>query len=250
MNPREYEALFRTEDRHWWFAALRREIARALERHPAGRPGASLRWLDAGSGTGGLLAHLDLRREAMRVGVDESLDALLLARPRRLRVTAGSVTSLPFPAESFDLVTSIDVLCHRNVEKLPALAEARRCLRGGGILLLQVPAFDWLASEHDRAVWTDRRFRRREVEALVNEAGLAVRESFYRVGVLFPVAAFSRLAKRRQGPERDARSQVRPAAPLANLLFGGLLRFEAATAAAGLRLPFGLSVFCVAQKKP
>ena len=75
-----------------------------------------------------------------------------------------------------------------------------------------------------------------------------VRESFYRIGLLFPAVVLARLAKRRSGPERDVRSQVRPAAPLANLLFGGLLRLEAAAAAAGLRLPFGLSVFCVVQK--
>ncbi len=248
MNPREYEALYETEDRHWWFVALRREIARALERHPAGRPDAAVRWLDAGSGTGGLLAHLELGREATRAGVDESLDALALARRRRLAVAAGSVTSLPFPNESFDLVTSIDVLCHRDVQKGPALADARRCLRSGGVLVLQVPAFHWLASEHDRAVWTDRRFLRREVEKLVREAGLSVRESFYRVGLLLPAAVLARLAKQRAGSERDARSQVRPATPLANRLFGGLLRLEAAAAAAGLRLPFGLSVFCVAQK--
>jgi SAM-dependent methyltransferase len=248
MNPREYEALFQTEDGHWWFVALRREIARALERHLPGRPHAAARWLDAGSGTGGLLAHLELGQETIRAGVDESLDALALARKRRLAVAAGSVTSLPFPDESFDLVTSIDVLCHRDVEKLPALTEARRCLRTGGILVLQVPAFDWLVSEHDRAVWTDRRFRRREVERLIREAGIVVRESFYRIGLLFPAVVLARLAKRRSGPERDVRSQVRPATPLTNLLFGGLLRLEAAAAAAGLRLPFGLSVFCVVQK--
>src|SRR6266496_2867474 len=56
MNPREYEALFKTEDLHWWFVALRREIARAIERYPPGRPHAAARWLDAGSGTGGLRA--------------------------------------------------------------------------------------------------------------------------------------------------------------------------------------------------
>jgi len=248
VNPREYEALFRTEDRHWWFVALRQEVTRAVARHMSSERRRKLRWLDAGSGTGGLLAHLEFGGEATRAGVDESLDALALARKRRLAIAAGSVTSLPFPDESFDLVTSIDVLCHRDVEKLPALAEARRCLRPGGVLVLQVPAFDWLASEHDRAVWTDRRYRRREVEALLREAGFALRESFYRISLLFPAAALARLAKRRAGPERKARSEVRPASPLANAFFGSLLRLESAAAALGLRLPFGLSVFCVAQK--
>src|SRR6266545_4485643 len=219
MNPREYEALFRTEDRHWWFIAVRQEVTRAVARQMSSERRRKLRWLDAGSGTGGLLAHLELGGEATRAGVDESLDALALARKRRLAIAAGSVTSLPFPDESFDLVTSIDVLCHRDVEKLPALAEARRCLRQGGVLILQVPGF-------------------------------ALLESFYRISLLFPAAALARLAKRRSGPERKARSEVRPAPPLANAFFGSLLRLESAAAALGLRLPFGLSVFCVAQKAP
>lgn len=249
MNPREYDALFETEERHWWFVALRGEIARAVERHRPGRSGAPPRWLDAGSATGGLLAFLELPFKMLRAGVDESMEGLALARRRDLRVlAAGSVTSLPFPDESFDLVTSIDVLCHRDVEKLPALVEARRCLRPGGILVLQVPAFDWLASDHDLAVWTDRRFRRREVEDLLREAGFAAREVFYRIGVLFPAAAVTRLAKRRVVAEHDARSQVRPASPLSNAILGGLLRLESAAAVLGLRLPFGLSVFAVAQK--
>ncbi len=250
MNPREYEALFRTEDQHWWFVALRQEVTRAVARHMSSERRRKLRWLDAGSGTGGLLAHLELGQETTRAGVDESLDALALARTRRLAVAVGSVTSLPFPDESFDLVTSIDVLCHRDVDKLPALTEARRCLHSGGILVLQVPAFDWLASEHDRAVWTDRRFRRGEVEELFDRAGFAVRECFYRVGILFPAAVLARLAKRGPGPEDDALSQVRPASSFANALLGGILRLESAAAAVGLRLPFGLSIFCVGQKPP
>src|SRR6266540_606050 len=250
MNPREYEALFRTEDRHWWFVAVRQEVTRAVARQMSSERRRKLQWLDAGSGTGGLLAHLELGQETTRAGVDESLDALALARKRRLAVAAGSVTSLPFPDESFDLVTSIDVLCHRDVEKLPALTEARRCLRTGGILVLQVPAFDWLVSEHDRAVWTDRRFRRREVEELFDRAGFAVRECFYRIGILFPAAVLARLAKRGPGPEDDALSQVRPASCFANALLGGILRLESAAAAVGLRLPFGLSIFCVGQKPP
>src|SRR5512141_1296120 len=68
VNPGEYGALYRTEDRHWWFAAVRRDIARAIERHaPAGE---RLRWLDAGSGTGGLLARLESERLGMRAGLE------------------------------------------------------------------------------------------------------------------------------------------------------------------------------------
>jgi SAM-dependent methyltransferase len=248
VNPREYRALFEVEDRHWWFVALRREVAWTLRRNlPRGAPN-RLRWLDAGCGTGGLLFHLAGQREAFRVGCDSSLEALDLARSRGLRgLVCGSAHALPFASGGFDAITSIDVLCHRGVRKEAALSEAFRCLAPGGVLILQVPAFDWLRSEHDDAVWTDRRFRRGEAETLLAGAGFAVRESFYRVGLLFPAAALRRLlARRRKGA--DARSDVRPAPFWLNALLGGVLRVESAIGAAGPRLPFGLSVFCVARK--
>jgi ubiquinone/menaquinone biosynthesis C-methylase UbiE len=162
MNPREYEALFRTEDRHWWFMALRREIARAVRRNLP--PGERRRWLDAGSGTGGLLASLDAEGIGLRVGLEPASEGLRFSKLRSLRdLVRGSAGELPFADASFHLVTSLDVLCHRFVAKREALAEMRRVLVPGGILVLQVPAFDWLRSEHDDAVWTDRRFGRREV---------------------------------------------------------------------------------------
>ena len=241
MNPKEYEALFEVEDRHWWFVALRREIALALRRHSPPASG----WLDAGSGTGGLLANLHDGAPAFRVGLDSSLLGILLARFRRLAdLAAGSVGALPFPSAVFGLITSIDVLCHRDVEETPALSEMHRCLRPGGVLILQVPAFSWLFGRHDRAVWTNRRFRRGEVERLLEQAGFRLRESFYRMSVLFPAAVLRRLWARRGNVDSD----VRPASAAQNALFGGAARLESALAALGPRLPFGLSVFCVAEK--
>jgi SAM-dependent methyltransferase len=245
VNPREYEALFEAEDRHWWFVALRREIALALRRNAPPAAG----WLDAGSGTGGLLANLRDGAPAFRVGLDSSLQGILLARSRRLAdLAAGSVGALPFPSAVFGLITSIDVLCHRDVEEAPALSEMHRCLRPGGVLILQVPAFPWLFGAHDRAVWTNRRFRRGEVEGLLEQAGFRVRESFYRMSLLFPAAVPRRLWARRPKKGGSARSDVRSASPGANALFGSAARLESALAALGPRLPFGLSVFCVAER--
>lgn len=244
LNPREYRALFEAERTHWWFVALRREIARALRRRGPARG----RWLDAGSGTGGLLAFLDAPIAGLRVGLEWSFDGILPARSRGLASQVrGSASQLPFGEGAFGAVTSIDVLCHRGVAKAAALSESFRCLAPGGVLVLQVPAFDWLRGAHDEAVWTDRRFRRLEVERLLADAGFTVEESFYRLGLLFPAAALRRLlASRRDGP--DARSDVDPASAPENALLSAVLRLESSLAAVGLRLPFGLSVFCVARK--
>jgi SAM-dependent methyltransferase len=248
VNPAEYEALFSVEDRHWWFRGLRREVSRAMARFAPRREG-GLRWLDAGSGTGGLLAG-EAGSGAFRLaaGLDKSWDGLTLARRRRLpALVRGSVSRLPFADASLDLVTSIDVLCHREVDGPDTLSEVARCLAPGGVLVLQVPAYQWLFSEHDRAVWSSRRLTRREVVEMVRTAGLSPRASGYRNSLLFPAAAARRLLSRSRAGGRE-RSDVGPAHPVVQAIGTAALSLEDGFARAGLRLPFGLSVFCVAAR--
>jgi SAM-dependent methyltransferase len=245
MNPREYRALFEVEDRHWWFVGLRREVAAELARARI----SFTRWLDAGSGTGGLLANLRPPGSPAAFGAEVSSDGLAFSQSRGLsRLARASVGELPFASGAFDLVTSIDVLCHRDVDEPRALAEAHRCLREGGILLLQVPAFDFLRGEHDEAVWTNRRYRKTEVEHLLSAAGFRLRRSFYRNSILFPAAAVRRLIRRRRPAGREALSDVAAAPRALNSLFAALLELERCSRGIGWSLPFGLSVFCLAEK--
>jgi len=243
MNPAEYEAMFEVEDRHWWYVGVRREVERWL--NGLAKPGdARMRVLDAGCGTGGLLANL--RTVAWRTGVEISPDGIRLARTRgRAPLVQGSVSSLPFADESFDAVVSIDVLCHAAVDERLAIAEAARVLKPGGRLLVQVPAFDWLRGEHDAAVWTKRRYRRGEIAKLLQDAGLSARRSAYRNALLFPLAVIARLARRGRRSREGARSDVRPVPAPINAVLSAVLAFERQIPGA---IPFGLSVFVVGEK--
>ena len=248
MNPAEYQALYDTEDRHWWFRGLWRDVDEALARFAPNRE-AGLRWLDAGSGTGGLLARLAVTgRFRLAAGLELSPDGLVLARRRKLPALArGSVSQLPFRDASFDAITSIDVLCHRSVEGARALAEAARCLAPGGVLVLQVPAYQWLFSAHDRAVHSSHRFDRAEVLRMVTAAGLSPRLCVHRNSLLFPLAAARRLLARGRASGPD-RSDVGAAGPFVQAVGGAALAVESRLRRLGLALPFGLSVFCVAAR--
>jgi SAM-dependent methyltransferase len=235
--------MFDVEDRHWWYVGVRREVEAWLERLQGRRSG-PLTVLDAGCGTGGLLANL--RAKAWKVGVEISMEGIRLARSRGVTLVRGSVSALPFADSSFDAVVSIDVLCHSEVQEIQAVEEATRVLRPGGLLLAQVPAFEFLKGGHDAAVWTKRRYRRREVTRLISGAGLAIRRSTYRNALLFPLAAMVRLLGRgRRIPQERARSDVRPVPRLVNALFSGILTVERRFRRG---FPFGLSVFCAAEK--
>ncbi len=247
MRTEEYAAMFRVEDSHWWYVGMR-QVADALLRHRFnGRTGA-LDILDAGCGTGGNSAHL--RGYGRVIGIDVSSDALSFARARPgLRLTRGSVERLPFRDESFDLVVSNDVLCHLQVaDDARAAAEFGRVLRPGGVLYLQLPAFERLRSHHDVAVHTEHRYTRDELRGLLAGAGLAVDRLTYANALLFPAAAAWRVAHRRERPEDVDHSDVHPVPALLNRALRTALALEAPVISR-YDLPFGLSVIGVARRR-
>ena len=110
MRPTEYDAMFQLEDNYWWFEGSMRFILSELGDIPAGLTG---RVLDAGCGTGGLLWRL-AHRQAW--GVELAREGIRFCRQRGLdNVLQASINELPFRANSFDVVLSIDVLVHQWV---------------------------------------------------------------------------------------------------------------------------------------
>jgi len=98
-------------------------------------------YLDIGTGTGQfMIAMADFAKRC--VGVDLTHEMLQLARAnidnanlRHLTVRQGDMYQLPFPAESFDLITFHQVL-HYAEDPAQAVAEAARLLRPGGRLMI------------------------------------------------------------------------------------------------------------------
>ena len=244
MRPAEYEAMYRVEQTHWWYRALRRHVTRvvAAEARRLGRPP---RVLDAGAGTGGMLAGLAGLGD--RYGIEIAPEAIRYCRERGLeRMVRGSVTELPFATEAFDMVLSLDVLYHRGVpDDAAAARELCRVLRPNGLLVLNLPAYEALRGTHDAAIQTARRYSRRGVIHLLKEAGLRPVRVTHWNSLLLPVAAAHRLLSRLR-PGKLA-SDVQPVAPALNAALTAILRLEEAWLARA-DLPFGLSVLALARR--
>jgi len=227
----------------WWFAAIHANLLMLYRR---ARPQhASLdRLLDAGCGTGGFLASLARQiPEAETFGLDADETACRWAAEKSARpVCVGSVNVLPFADAAFSTIVSIDVLCHRHVDEAQAIEQFYRCLAAGGILILNLPAYRWLMSRHDAAVYNARRYTRTDVVRLLRVAGFRLIFASYWNMVLFPVMVVTR--KLLPGSGSDVALQpgiVERVCRAATALERGLLR-------AGIRLPFGGSVLTVAVK--
>jgi len=155
----------------WWFAALHANLLLLGRRIEA--PDAGSRLLDAGCGTGGLLARLSCAlpdRDAIGLDADPFACERAAAKSGR-PVCAGSVNALPFADGAFGAIVSADVLCHEGVDERAALAQFHRVLCEHGVLILNLPAYSWLMSAHDKAVANVRRYTRRRVARLLESAG-------------------------------------------------------------------------------
>ena len=243
MRPQEYETMFHAEEVHWWYKALHRLIFITLdEQLPAWR---EKDILDAGCGTGAILHRLG-NAEKHR-GLDIAEEAISFCRQRGLRnVREGDICELPFPDECFDAAICSSVLYHQWVRDIDlALSELRRVLRPGGILLVNLPAYDFLASAHDEAVMTARRFRKREVQSLLAENGFAVRSVNYWTALLFPAAVIARTLHASQ-TGRDFGAAA-PRRGLLDGLFSFAMRAELPLMKR-FSLPFGVAIFAIATK--
>jgi len=244
LDPREYELMYRVEDRHWWYLGME-TITRAVLDRWIHLP--EPRILDAGCGTGAAMTTY-LAKYGMVTGVDLYSQALEFCRKRNApRLARASVLDLPFAPASFDLVTSFDVLYERAVSsEVTALTEFFRVLTPNGRILLRLPAYDWLRGQHDISVHTNRRYTKKLVKELLEQSGFIAEHLSYANTFLFPLAVIKRLSER-IFPPKDAQSDLALNTGAINGIFKYILASESPFVA-HTGLPYGLSVIAVGRK--
>ena len=242
------------EPYHWWYQGLRKVLAsclRCVDPPVSSHP----RVLDAGCGTGENLRLLaDLFQPSYLAGFDTSEEALTLARQRvpGADLYRSDICAPVLHVEQLDVVISCDVIYIPGVERsMAGLQRLVDHLAPGGLLVLNLPAYQWLYSEHDVAIHTKERYTARSVRALLARLGLSVELLSYRVCFLFPAVALARLARKpkwRHRPQRARTDLDRTPPGLLNDLLASVLHVESRLIASGVFLPWGSSVFAVGRK--
>lgn len=249
MRESEYRAIYSAEDTHWWYRGLRELVFESLRDYSRTKNGKGLKVLDAGCGTGATLVRLS-REGYAGYGLDFSATALGFCRERGMeRLARGSVTGLPFKGSSFDAVVSLDVIYHAAVQDdIGALKEFRRVLKKDGILIMNLPAYEFLRSPHDLANQTKTRYTKRMLAEKLCSAGFTAERLTYRNAALFPLIAAVRLAKKLIPGRPESRdSDLGEVNPFVNRALSGLLLVENRLIKS-VSMPFGTSVFCVARR--
>jgi SAM-dependent methyltransferase len=248
MQADEYRKMFALEENFWWYRGMLDITRRLLGRYC--RTNDNFKILDAGCGTGKMLLELRQFTPGDPFGLDYSAEAMKFLKVRAVpNVLQASTTELPFAADSFDLVTSFDVLCQLPGDgDLQALREFHRVLNPRGKIYVRLPAYQWMFANHDRCSLTVHRYTRSELVAKVQTARFRILKASYANFFLFPPLAFKRIALEKMGILAES-SDLRPVPPFLNTLLEIPLRLEAQLLnRKGFRFPYGVSLLCLAEK--
>ena len=242
MRDDVYEEMFRIEDTHWWYAAKQRIVASLIERYRP-RPG-RLAIADLGCGCGAMLTRL--RADHDVVGVDPSPLAIEFSKRRGIDVLQGGFPDqIPLEQGKYDVVLLLDVIEHLE-DDAAGVRAAAGVLRDGGVMIVTVPAYQWLWSDWDELHHHFRRYNRGMLRKVLSEAALRISLLSYANTTLFPLAAAARTVHKISRKKHETADMKVPPAPI-NATFRGLYSFERHFLGR-LPIPFGLSVVAVAGR--
>lgn len=232
------------EDKHWWFVG-RRQIIDSFIRQLHLPKNAEI--LEAGCATGGNLMMLSAHGRVDAMEIDET--ACELANKRQVtKVQNGSLpNNIPFKGK-YDLILILDVLEHLDND-LAALTALHGRLKPGGWLLITVPAYKFLWSEHDEINHHKRRYDLKGLQEVVRKANYKLYYNSYFNTLLFPLIVLLRFLSKLLPLNRIAQTQGDLKMPsnvinrLLTLLFASECRLLHC-----MQFPFGVSILLLARK--
>jgi len=215
----------------------------------------SMRILDVGCGAGNMFHHLG--RYGQVTGIENHPNPVTAGQARGYDIRQGDGRSLPFPPGEFDLVSALDVIEH-NEEDVKMLEEMYRVLKPGGLVLITVPALQWLWSNNDVLNAHVRRYTASQIRDLFRQAGFVPLRITYNNFFVFPLAAALILSRRSRESEADLHSHyfdedayqvdMEPTHPAINALLTAVGWVESQVLR-WVNLPVGTGIVAVGRKE-
>ncbi len=240
----EYQKMYEVESHHWWYIGLRYYLFYWIKQFNPTKV------LDAGCGTG--VNILSAQSAGYDVsGIDYAEDSISFCSKRNLEnLRQGVIQQLPYEDSEFDLIYSMDVIGSLTPEDgKKAIAEFYRCLKPGGVLIINTAALGFLYAAQDIAWRIEKRYTLTELNELVENQGFRVIKSTYRVFLLFPLVLISKFVSKFKTMKKDteAKSDTDRTNPILDAVFSKVMFLEFLLSKY-VNLPIGSSAFVVARK--
>ncbi len=253
MDQAYYKAYYHLERKHWWFLVRKKIIAERIRTllHPT----SPIQSLNVGAATGATSDMLAAFGPVMSIEYDAKCTEFtktFLSSP----ILQGSILELPFEANQYDLVAALDVIEHVEDHQL-AVQELWRVCKPGGHIVITVPAYSFLWSEHDVINHHFRRYTLNELTSLFQHLpGKLMYKTYYNSFLFFPIAAY-RLCmnswKKWRGKSEKSEFkydyEVLGTEGWVNKILSGIFHLDYYLLKAGLRFPAGISIMIFFQKE-
>lgn len=244
MDKSEYLRMYTLESNFWWYKVLHELVDFTVRKN---KPPGDISMLDAGCGTGRMMEIL--QKYGIISGIDFSADAVSFAGKRDLKnVEIGDLNDWQFKNESYDAVICLDVLYHTGIRNDLAVVEKfYHSLKKDGILIINLPAFQYLIRPHDVVVHTKKRYRKKPFVHDLKEIGFSIVSSGYRMPHLYFIILLSKFFHKNSKSNESA-SDLKELPVWLNTLLLKFGRLENWWLKQGFSFPVGSSLFVVAKK--
>jgi ubiquinone/menaquinone biosynthesis C-methylase UbiE len=232
------------EENHWWFIGRRDIIFRLIKDYQR-----DVEILEIGCSGGVLIEFLKKRGFLKLHGIDIDEKAIEICRQRVIKkVGVADAQETGFKEQQFDILIASDVLEHiKNEDK--ALLEWYRILKPGGTLIIFVPAFKFLWSNHDEVNCHYRRYSKSGLIKIVEKNSFKTeRVSYWNFSLFFPISLVRFFRKFLPGNRKRASDQLFEFNTVVNKTLEYILRLENKFLSTGINLPIGVSLFIIGRK--
>lgn len=245
MTKDYYKEYYHYERENWWFKVRYQIIDYFLRKHLDAKTNVKI--LNIGVATGHSTEILMKYGEVKSLEYDH--DCCVFTREMlNIEIIEGSITSLPFMEEEFDIVCAFDVLEHIDDDKL-AISEINRVCKKNGKVFITVPGFMSLWSRHDEINFHFRRYRKSQILSLFRDYK-NLHSTYFNTFLFPPIFLFrsiTRLFPNFKKSETGSDFSVLPKKSFLNTIFYWLFNLEFQTLKV-LNYPFGVSYLYVGQK--
>lgn len=243
---KKFEEQYHEQERdHWWFKGRRAYVRQLLKKESR-----KAKILDIGCSSGVLIEELaaDGFEPQNLYGIDISEKAIENAKANGLEHCYIMDAQHIELNQKFDLLIASDCLEHLEKDE-QALQNWFEILNPGGKLYVFVPAFMSLWSQHDVVNMHHRRYTRKELRQKLEKQGFQIRKASYWNFFLFPLVLTVRMLQRLfKSDKKTEEGDLKAPNSILNVLFFKMIQLEN-WMLTGLSFPFGVSVFCVVEKK-